>query len=132
MSTSTIISIVSIISINDGLGYTVHTSNGGYIRVSMDKWKQCCEKFGAYVMHNQQNVETSLNDYIGKEIVNIVVSPLPDPSFESFRWVEIHLKDDLDPLKLYVYNEHNGGYEHECHFEWKGQVIPDENLIFDM
>lgn len=124
--------IVSIVSNIEDLGYWVHTSNGGYIRVSMSKWQKCCEKYGVYAMKNQQNVKDSLHDYIGKDIVDIVVSPVPDCSYESSRWVEIYLKDDPDPLMLYVYNEHNGYYEHECHFEWKGQVIPDENLLFDM
>ena len=132
MSVSVDYTIVSIDKKDADSGYTVHTSNGGYIRVSISRWQQCCEKFGAYVMHNQQNVENSLHDYLGKEIMNIEVSPIPDYSYESCRWVEIHLKDDPDPLMLYVYNEHNGAYDHECQFEWKGQVTPDENMIFDM
>lgn len=51
---------------------------------------------------------------------------------DQTRWVEIYLKDDPDPLMLYLYNQHNGYYPHGCSIEWKGQVVPDENLLFSL
>lgn len=42
------------------------------------------------------------------------------------------MKDDPIPLMLYLYNEHNGYYTHECSIEWKGQVVPDEIIEFPL
>ena len=133
--------ITSIERINNnqierGLGYLIHTTHGGYIRVVMDKQKTCCEKFGVYVMKGETNMKKALDQFIGKEIVRVLVSPLKkkryDGNEDQARWVELYLKDDSDPLMLYVYNQHNGYYPHDCSIEWKGQVVPDENLLFSL
>ena len=136
----------------EDLGYLIKTTHDGYIRVLIDNNQRCCETFGVYVMKNQINVKKNLKSFVGKEIVRIVVSPLKkqeeddeeeeeDDNEEEedndvydeddqTRWVEIYLKDDPDPLMLYLYNQHNGYYPHDCSIEWKGQVVPDENLLF--
>ena len=136
----------------EDLGYLIKTTHDGYIRVLTDNNQRCCETFGVYVMKNQINVKKNLKSFVGKEIVRIVVSPLKkqeeddeeeeeDDNEEEedndvydeddqTRWVEIYLKDDPDPLMLYLYNQHNGYYCHGCSIEWKGQVVPDENLLF--
>lgn len=136
----------------EDLGYLIKTTHDGYIRVLIDNNQRCCETFGVYVMKNQINVKKNLKSFVGKEIVRIVVSPLKkqeeddeeeeeDDNEEEedndvydeddqTRWVEIYLKDDPDPLMLYLYNQHNGYYCHGCSIEWKGQVVPDENLLF--
>lgn len=139
----------------EDLGYLIKTTHDGYIRVLIDKMQRCCETFGVYVMKNRINVKKNLKQFIGKEIVRIVVSPLKNQEEDEnkededeeeeeeeddedddngygdqTRWVEIYLKDDPDPLMLYLYNQHNGYYCHGCSIEWKGQVVPDENLLF--
>ena len=142
----------------DDLGYLIKTTHDGYIRVLIDNNQRCCETFGVYVMKNQINVKKNLKSFVGKEIVRIVVSPLKnqeeeedenkedeededddedenkynDYDYDQTRWVEIYLKDDPDPLMLYLYNQHNGYYPHGCSIEWKGQVVPDENLLFSL
>jgi len=105
-------------------------------------------------MKNQKNDKNKIKQFVGQEIVGIVVSPLDDASLDASlddaslseqehspingydddqtRWVDIYLKDDTDPLRLYLYNQHNGYYPHGCSIEWKGQVVPDENLLFSL
>lgn len=145
---------------DDDVGFRIKTSNGGHIHISIDRDQLCCETFGSYVMKNGKNVKKELKEFIGKEIVDIVVSPLKeeesddenqtqqgnddnedqqgdeedndseDDEDDSMRWVEIYFKDDPIPLMIYVYNQHNGYYHHSCCFDIKKQVIPDVNLLF--
>lgn len=148
----------------EDLGYMIKTTHDGYIRVLIDRMSKCCETFGVYAMKNQKNVKKNLKQFVGKEIVHIVVSPLKkreddddeeeeenkddeeeeeedddadenmydEEEDEQTRWVKIFLKDDPDPLMLYLYNQHNGYYPHGCSIEWKGQVVPDENQMFEL
>ena len=128
-------------------GYSIKTTNGGYIHVLIDSMQKCCETFGVYAMKNEKNVKKIMKSFVGKEIVLIEISPLKvqqdvndedndeddiNDDDDQMRWVELHLKDDPHPLKLYLYNNHNGYYTHCCSIEWKGQVVPDENITFEL
>jgi len=119
--------------------YFIKTSNGGYITVQIENYVYCCEVFGVYAMKNGKNVNDSLDDFVGKEIVNIVVSKETEIEIEKtivemsyIRWVEIYMKEDPLPLMLYLYNDHNGFYSHDCTIEWKGQCVPDESFSFSL
>lgn len=118
-------------------GYYIKTTNDGFIEILMDSYRNCCENFGVYAMKNNKNVKKSLQDYIGKEIVNIKVSEKGkteddegDYNYEETRWIELFFKNDKEPLMLYLYNYHNGYYQHGCSIEWKNQIIPNKRETF--
>lgn len=71
--TTTITSIEKIDNEFD-LGYWIKTTGDGGIRIKIDNSRKCCETYYAGVLHNKQNADRRLEEWIGRTITGIRVS----------------------------------------------------------
>ena len=142
--------IVSIEKLDDEfeLGYLVKTSDDGEIKITMDNSRTCCETYYANAMHNKQNVDTRLDEWNGRILTDVIISPKQgrvyrdedeegnedeEDSDARYRTVSIYTENGDFPLVIYLYNCHNGYYPHKCFISLKniqGVSISNTKLSF--
>jgi hypothetical protein len=114
-------------------GYTFNTNTGPInIKISSDQY--CCENWSTYTSIEDEK----LLDLIGAEIINIYYADYYDyeidnPEINTIEVViEYKLNNIDDKIKIYLCNEHNGYYSHECIINWKiyiNGVLNEESVI---
>ena len=143
--------IVSIEKLNNEfeLGYLVKTADNGEIKITMDNSRMCCETYYANAMHNKQNVDTRLDEWNGRFITDVVISPKQGRVYRDYetadedeydcdaryRTVSIYTEKGEYPLVIYLYNCHNGYYPHRCFISLKkiqGVSISNTDLSFSL
>lgn len=122
--------ILSIEELNDEfeIGYLIKTTGGGEMKIKMSNGSLCCETYYVGVLHNKQNVHSQLEQWNGKNITNIKISPKQGRVFRNEDYEdndeyaeEIENDDVVDEPK------DENGIEDDCDARYRTVSIYTEN-----
>jgi hypothetical protein len=121
------------------VGYDIELSDNTCIVVKLDNNTQCCEQFGAYMQVDGHFIDdraiTDEFPFIGAQIESVEVSDKDyteesthyDTKYRAHDKCEVMLYVTITTSKgtlvIYLYNDHNGYYEHEYVVNIQGKII---------